>query len=257
MRKAFVFLLFLILGIPALAAHFQDSNGRIIIRSDTEEFQCLSSEFSVYETAYESPPDGASRIWTDAYHGLFTGGKQYADPFYTAARFAYVVNHIADYQEASTNVEIDENDLLVAFDGNYVTSEMQALLDATENGTLLHDSGEPWYIEDATGSYSCKGHTFRLRDESEFSTTETYLEWQDSQRDELIKNIPWKGMITLDVNGEFIWQHNLNFTQYIVLLTPYGQSMPNLYVSAMANSVSIQGGVPGGSVIYRIELNLR
>lgn len=258
MCKRFILMLIFLIAIPVslLADYYQDSNGMIIIRSDTEEFQCPSSEFSVYEPTYEAPLDGANRIWTDNYHSLFKDGKQYADPFYTAARFTYVVSHIADYIESSTDVEIDENDLLVAFTGKYTTSEMQALLDAS-GGKLLHSSGEPWWIEDAAGTYAVKGHTFRLRAESEFNTTDTYLEWQDTQREATIKNIPWKGIITLDENGEFTWQHNLDFTQYIVLISPYGQSMPNLYLSATANSVSVLGGVAGGKVIYRIELNLR
>jgi hypothetical protein len=261
MRKRLLLTLFLFIAVPVvtLAAHFQDSNGLVIIRSVTEEFRCPSSEFTLYEPTYEAPPDGAIRIWTDDVQCLQKDGRQYADPFYTVAKFVYVINHIADYQEASVDVTIDGNDFLTGFTGpaDYYTFEMQTLLAATDNGELLHDSGEAWFIVDETGGYTSKGYTFRLRTESEFNTTDTYLSWQDAQRDEFIKNIPWKGVITLDANGEFTWQHNLNFTQYIVLISPYGQSMPNLYVSATANSVSILGGIAGGNVIYRIELNLR
>lgn len=254
MRKALLFALFLY-PVMSIAAHFQDSNGSVIIRSDTAQFQCPSAEFQIYEPTYEAPPDRAIRVWTDAYHSLFKDGRQYADPFYTPVRFAYVVAHIGDYQAASAGVTID-NTLLLAFTGAYRTAEMQALL-AASGGKLLHPSGEPWWIEDVAGSYTVNGHTFRLRTESEFNTTETYLSWQDSQRESIIKNIPWKGVITLDANGEFTWTHNLNFTQYIVLISPYGQSMPDLYLSATANSISVLGGVANGKVIYRIELDLR
>lgn len=255
MKKLIVFVALVNITYPCIAAQFQDSNGIIIIRSEDTQFQCPSAEFPSYEPTYVAPPDGASRIWMDAYQCLQKDGKQYADPFFTPARFAYVIAHIAEYQAASAGLTI-ENGLLLAFTGKYLTAEMQALLDAS-GGALLHPCGESWWIEDASGSYTVKGHTFRLRAESEFNTTVTYFEWQDVQREASIKNIPWKGVITLDSNGEFTWQHNLNFTQYIVLLTPYGQSMPNLYVSATANSVSILDGVAGGKVIYRIDLNLR
>jgi len=184
-------------------------------------------------------------------------GVQFEDSFYSAERFTYIVSHIVDYIEASTDVVIDGDGLLTAFTGDYITTDMQMLLDGTDTGTLWHDSGEPWYIEDVGGGYTCKGHTFRLRVVSEFNTTEMYLTWLDDQREQAIKSIPWKGVITLNASGEFTWAHNLGFTQYIVLLTPFQQSMPNLYVTATANAIVVSGGVASGKVIYKIELNLR
>jgi len=84
----------------AFSAHFQDSNGIIIIRSETAEFRCESAEFPDYEPTYEAPPDGAIRIWTDAYQALQQDGNQTGDPFYTPERFADYVGNIAAYQAA-------------------------------------------------------------------------------------------------------------------------------------------------------------
>ena len=234
---------------------FQDIHNVISISDGTTVFTCPSDEFPRYEPDYLplSPPY-ITRQWSDTVQYISTGDTQEEDPFYTPERLAAYENNITAYHTAFADVVI-ENNYLVEFIGEE-TPEMQTLREAS-GGDLLHPSGEPWWVEDAAGTYQIKEYTFRLRTESEFSDTELYLDWQDIEREEKIKSIPWKGLLTLDAQGEFTLNHNLNFTQYIVLLTPFGQSMPDLYVDATTNAISVLGGVPSGKIIYKVELNLR
>jgi len=78
----------------------QEASGFLMIQTETDFFQCLSSEFVAMEPDYVPVPSDAVRIWRESFQCLQARGNQAGDPFYTHDRLARYCANIAAYQAA-------------------------------------------------------------------------------------------------------------------------------------------------------------
>lgn len=76
---------------------FQECRGTIQIENALTTFQCTVTEFSNYEPEYQASQQPI-RYWSATRQYLNDGANDFADPFFTQARFELFCSKVQDYQ---------------------------------------------------------------------------------------------------------------------------------------------------------------